>query len=325
MFYQRCFISSDNNPFFNLATEEYLLKNTEDEIFMLYINDPSVVIGKHQNLLKEINSPWCYKHNIKIARRLSGGGTVYQDHGNINFCFIKNCTNPEKLNYQNFTYPIIKFLVSMGLDVQYSERNDILLKNSKISGNAMHISKNRVLCHGTLLFNSDLKYLSASLKNNKDHYIDKSIKSVPSEVTTISENLTVSLTRASFVEKLFKYVKENLESPEEYSLLNIETDEINRLVKEKYAVWDWIYGYSPKYQFRNQLNWNNKLVEFELSIEKGLIKCINSDDRNIKSLFSGYLTNIRHDYASVKEACISGKLTEHFGNYSDEDFCKIFF
>jgi lipoate-protein ligase A len=189
----------------------------------------------------------------------------------------------------------------------------------------MHISKNRVLCHGTLLFNSDLKNLSSSLKSNKDHYTDKSIKSVPSKVTTISENLPESFTKLLFVEKLFQYVNENLESPKVSSLLNIETNEINRLVEEKYSVWDWIYGYSPKYLFRNQLNLNNKLVELELNVEKGLIKCINSDDRNIKSLFSGYLTNIRHDYASVKEACISGKLTEHFGNYSDEDFCKMFF
>lgn len=324
MINQRCIISSNKSPCFNLATEEYLFKNTEDEIFMLYLNDRCVVVGKHQNLLKEINAPWCYKHNIKIARRLSGGGTVFQDHGNINFSFIRNCSNPEKLTYQRFTYPIINALISYGLDVQYSDRNDILLKGFKISGNAMHISKNRVLCHGTLLFNSDLKDLSASLKSESTNYIDKSIKSVPSKVVNISEFLPESITIDSFIEMLFKSINDSLDSPNKSTLNKSEIDAINKLAKEKYSSWDWNYGYSPKYLFLNSVNHNNKMVEFEFSVEKGIIKSINSDNKEINGLFSKHLTNVRHDYVSLKEAC-SNEISEYFHYYSVEDFCDLFF
>lgn len=291
---------------------------------MLYVNDPSVVVGKHQNLLKEINAQWCYKHNIKLARRLSGGGTVFQDSGNINFSFIKNSPNPEKLNYQKFTYPIVDALVSMDLDVQYSDRNDILLKGSKISGNAMHISKNRALCHGTLLFNSDLKDLSSSLKNKTDHYIDKSINSVPSPVINISEFLTESLTKDIFIEKLFQCVIATLESPKVHPLINTEINEIDKLVKEKYSAWDWIYGYSPKYLFRNQLNLNNEIVEIELVVEKGIIIGINSNNKDIKNLLSKYLVNVKHDYSSIKEICMYKEFSGHFPDNSEDNFCCLF-
>jgi lipoate---protein ligase len=325
MFIQRCLISGESNPYFNLAAEEYFLKNTDDEIFMLYINDPSVIVGKHQNLLKEIKASWCYKHNIKLARRLSGGGTVYQDQGNINFSFILNCPSLDKLNYQRFTYPIIKALISLGLDVEYSDRNDILLKGSKISGNAMHIFKSRALCHGTLLFKSDLKDLSASLKNNADHYVDKSIPSVPSKVVNISEFLTEDTTEDIFIEKLFQYITEFLDSPQKYILKEFEIEKINKLGKEKYSSWDWIYGYSPKYLFRNHFSLNNKMIEFELNVEKGIIVDANSDNGNIKSLLNKHLIGVRHDYESLNEAYTFTKFADDFQCYSDDDFCNLFF
>ena len=158
----RCFISQNNDPFFNLAAEEYFLKSTEEEFFVLYINKPSIIAGKHQNILGEIDAQWAREHNIILARRLSGGGTVYEDDGNLNFSFICNCPNLEEISYKRFTYPIILALSSLGIIAEYSGRNDLLLVNRKISGNAMHIYKKRVICHGTLLFNTELKNLSAA-------------------------------------------------------------------------------------------------------------------------------------------------------------------
>jgi lipoate-protein ligase A len=321
----RCLISNENNPYFNLAAEEYLLKNTEDEIFMLYINEPSVVVGKHQNLLKEINTSWCYKHNIKLARRLSGGGTVYQDSGNVNFSFILNCFDLEKVNYQRFTNPILLSLKLLGLDVHYSSRNDILLKESKVSGNAMHIFKNRVLCHGTLLFSSNLSNLSSALKNNGDRYIDKSIKSVPSKVTNLSEALKECITLDSFVDKLFKNVVEILDYSEKCTFSGIDLQEIKDLQKNKFCTWEWIYGYSPKYLFRNNIALNNKIAEFEMNIEKGIIKEIHSTEGAINILFNKYLSNNKHEYNCLKKIFIDEKLSNYFPEYTAEDFCQILF
>jgi len=185
----RFLFSTSNNPYFNLSTEEYFLKNSKEEMFFLYINEPCIVVGKHQNLLSEINLQFVLENNIKLSRRISGGGTVYQDLNNLNFSYIHNCANIEQINYKKFTYPILESLRDMGLNVEFSDRNDLIIDTKKISGNAMHIFKTRVLSHGTLLFNTNLNQLSAALKNNPQKYIDKSIKSVRSKVTNISNYL----------------------------------------------------------------------------------------------------------------------------------------
>ena len=185
----RCFISNSSTPSFNLATEEYFLKNSSDDFFILYVNESCVVVGKHQNVLSEINLRYIIENRIKVARRISGGGAVFHDLSNLNFCFIQNCENREKINFQYFISPILESLNSLGLEVSFSGRNDLILKSTKISGNAMHIYKNRVLAHGTLLFDTNLHQLSNSLINNYKLFTDRSIKSVKSKVTNISNFL----------------------------------------------------------------------------------------------------------------------------------------
>ena len=141
----RFIYSVSNNPYFNLATEEYFLKNSKEEMFFLYINEPCIVVGKHQNILSEINLQFVNENNIKLSRRISGGGTVYQDLNNLNFSYLHNCANIEKINYKKFTYPILESLRDMGLNVEFADRNDLIIDTKKISGNAMHIFKTRVL------------------------------------------------------------------------------------------------------------------------------------------------------------------------------------
>ncbi len=322
---QRCFISEVKDTYFNLAAEEYFLKNIDDEVFMVYINPPSVVVGKHQNLLKEINVPWCCKHNITLSRRLSGGGTVYQDLGNINFSFILNCPNLEKVNYKRFTYPVIKALKHLGINAENSDRNDLLINNLKISGNAMHIFKNRVLCHGTLLFKSDLKDLSSALKNNGDHYLDKSIKSVPSRVVNISDFVSKDLSENHFTEQFFNKTIESLDYPKVTSLSSTETDGIKKLSDEKYSTWEWIYGYSPKYQFRNKLNFEDQMTEFSIGVEKGIIREINAENISLNNLLNSILHNTKHDYNAIKSLFINKGLNDIFPGYSPEDFCRTLF
>jgi lipoate---protein ligase len=324
-----CFISPQNDPHFNLASEEYFLKMTDKELFVLYINNPAIVAGKHQNLLGEINTEWVRAHKIILARRLSGGGTVYQDEGNLNFSFISNCPNLEDISYKRFTFPIVLALKSLGINAEYSGRNDLLLNNKKISGNAMHIFKKRVLCHGTLLFNAELKNLSSALKIKQDRYFDKSIKSIPSKVVNISEFLPNSLSMCEFSNMIFAETLKYLDSPIPYKLNETEESEIRRLSQEKYSTWEWILGYSPKYIFRNEIFLNGQIVKFELNVEKGIIRSYNFMDNDhingdITFIFN-HLLNSVHDFKALIELLTNAELKNLLKDISVEEFCNHLF
>ncbi|NEW81615.1 MAG: lipoate--protein ligase [Mariniphaga sp.] len=299
----RCIISTSTDPYFNLATEEYLLKNNDEEIFLVYINEPCIVVGKHQNLLSEINLQYALEHNIKLARRISGGGTVYQDLNNLNFSFIHNCANLEKINFTKFTKPILEALREMGLDASFSGRNDLLVDSKKISGNAMHIFKTRVLSHGTLLFNTDLNKLSAALKNQPQNYTDKSIKSVRSKVTNISNYLESPKTIGAFKQILFQIITGKYQNPIIKQITNQETELIHEISKSKFETWEWIYGYSPKYVFQNSFSVGNLLISLEMQVEKGIIKRVitNIDiiqNPNYQQILDNLL-NVKHEYNSI--------------------------
>ncbi len=150
-----CIYLKNTNPYFCLAAEEYFLKNFDDDIFMLWQSDDTIVVGKHQNALGEINYRFVRKNNITVARRISGGGTVFHDSGNVNFSFIKNVKSSAEISFKQFTEPVVNTLAKLDIIATTSGRNDLLIEGKKISGNAEHIFKKRVLHHGTLLYNSD--------------------------------------------------------------------------------------------------------------------------------------------------------------------------
>jgi len=299
----RCFISKSNNPYFNLATEEYFLKKKDEEFFMIYINDPCIVVGKHQNLLAEINLRHAIDNKIKLVRRISGGGTVYQDLNNLNFSFIHNSPNPDLINFVKYTFPVLSALKDMKLNAEFSGRNDLLLDTKKISGNAMHIFKSRILSHGTLLFNTDLEQLHSALATNSCKYTDKSIKSVKSEVTNISAYLDNAISISKFLHQLFNGITSKLTHSYVKSLDEEEEISINQISNEKFKSWDWIYGYSPKYLFQNSFNLLDITVNIELIVEKGIIKSLKtySDgmlNPDYRKAFES-LVNARHDFQTI--------------------------
>ena len=325
----RCIISKTNNPYLNLATEEFFLKSSNEEIFMLYVNEPCVVVGKHQNLLSEINLPYVIENKIKPARRLSGGGTVYQDLNNLNFSFIHNCSNLDQMNFSRFTAPVLEALRAMGLPAEFSGRNDLLLEGYKISGNAMHISKNRVLSHGTLLFNSDLKNLSAALLIHPDKYICKSIKSVRSKVTNISNYLGHSVSLDQFSHHLFQLIIQSAANPYIKQVDDTESKSINQIAKEKFETWEWIYGYSPRYEFQNNIFLLNGSVGFKLIVEKGIIiktvVNIDSDDNLIYLLAIESLKDVKHDYKIIQDLLISNNKFNSHPTFNLSEFCSHLF
>ena len=222
------------NPYFNLALEEYLLKNISDKSFMLlWQNDNTIVIGINQNAAEEINFDYVKENNITVVRRTTGGGAVYHDLGNINFSFITNLDEESGFTINDFVQPIIRALASMGITASADGRNDITVDGRKISGNAQRLYKNRILHHGTLLFDSNVKKISSSLKVKPEKFTSKSTKSVESRVANISDYLPEGTTINDFREMLLKSIRTESDI-EEYKLSDEEIREVTELSK-KYA------------------------------------------------------------------------------------------
>jgi len=242
------------DPYFNIAAEEYFLRNFKEDIFMLWQNEPSIIIGKHQNTLAEINLNYITEHKIPVIRRITGGGTVFHDLGNINFTFIKNIIGEDLIDFKRFTFPIIEVLKSLGVPAKHEGKNDIRINGLKCSGNAEHVFKSRVLHHGTLLFSSDLNNLGETLKSKEGNFISKAVKSNRSDVTNISDHLKQPLRIEQFIELVNNYLVANYPDTHYYELREQDMNAINTLANEKYKTWEWNFGYSPAYQYKNKVN-----------------------------------------------------------------------
>ena len=198
-------VLNSTNPYINLAIEEYLLKYTKEDYFLLWQNEPTVVIGKNQNAFAEVNVDFTREKNIHIARRISGGGAVYHDFGNLNFSFILNKANA-KIDFLKYTSPIVSALKKLGIFTEISGRNDILLEGKKISGNAEAIFENRILHHGTLLFDTDIEILTSALRTNKEKIQSKAIKSISSRITNIKRHLAGDYSISDLISCITEYI-----------------------------------------------------------------------------------------------------------------------
>jgi lipoate-protein ligase A len=266
-----CLQPTTTDPYFNLAAEEYFLKNFQQDIFMLWRSVPSVVVGKHQNALSEINHAFVSSHQIPVARRLSGGGTVFHDLGNLNFTFIRRVEKIQEINFKIFTFPIVEALRKAGIEASATGRNDLLIDGKKISGNAAHVHKNRVLFHGTLLYNSQLDALKGALNADLSRFEDKSVQSNRSEVTNIATYLEKPSHVEAFSHRLFEDIAAQMPGPQAYVPSAADVEAIQRLSDEKYRTWEWIYGYSPRYLFNNSFDIHSGTIGIHLQVEKGIL------------------------------------------------------
>ena len=298
-----CIQINNTDPFFCLAAEEYLLKNFSDDIFMLWQSKDTVVVGKHQNTLAEINYPFIREKNVTVARRISGGGTVFHDAGNVNFCYIKNVGSPSEISFKMFTEPVVEALARLGIEATTSGRNDLLINGLKISGNAEHVYKNRVLHHGTLLFNSDLENLGQAIKVVPGKYESKAVESNRSKVANISGFLDKEMTTEEFTRFLLDV---QLMNPANsfYALTDEDVFRIEELMKEKFSTWEWNYGYSPKYSFKNSFHSNSGSLKIELKVNKGTLETVRlegsllNDDQLKKIVLE--LTRKEHRYEVIE-------------------------
>jgi lipoate---protein ligase len=303
----RCIYSPTGDPYFNLAAEEYLLKNYTGEVYFQYVNDPVVVVGKHQNALAEIDVDYLQEQGIALARRISGGGAVYHDHGNMNYAFITNESPGDFVKFRKYTLPVISALRELGVDAFLGKRNEVLTGRGKISGTASHVFKTRVLHHGTLLFDANLERLGRCLYVDLERYSDRAVKSVRSEVVNIRELLSADMDPASFYNYIFRYIVDSAERNVVGRFSEQELEEIGRLREKKFLGWEWNYGYSPKYTVKRQLEG----LLITTMVEKGIIVQIDFDGSGIMAVdpavLSGILTGTRHDRHAARQM-----LREHF-------------
>ncbi len=265
------------DPRFNLALEEYILKylDTPEDFIFLWQNANSVIIGRNQNTIEEVNAQYVLEHKVNVVRRITGGGAVYHDLGNLNFSFITNTTKDNVNNYRKFTDPVIQALQSYGVPAEFGGRNDILVEGMKISGNAQAFHKHRFLHHGTILFNADLTMLGKILNPKPDKIESKGIKSVRSRVTNILPYFKTVPTMKEFKSRLLeKLLNTNNIKPFIYDLTAKDLSKINELVKTKFSTWNWNYGESPAFTIEKYARYEGGGVSFRLNVENGLIKTV---------------------------------------------------
>lgn len=262
-------INKSLNPYFNLALEEYLLKDfkLDDDLFFVWRNEPCVVIGRNQNPFNEIHTTYASAHNIPIIRRISGGGAVYHDLGNINFTYVTTKISKLLNNYRYFINPIISILERSGLDVRFVESSHIYLGDTKISGNAQSFHKNQMIHHGTLLFDTDLTHLANILKPHK-LYQTHAVDSTRSTTTNIKQALQVEARVEEFMEFLLSEMMMGDYDDRIITLTEQDIGEIETLAKQKYRTWNWNIGETPEF-------WINEKIDGEmvqLYIVKGMIR-----------------------------------------------------
>lgn len=260
------------DPFFNIAAEEIALKNRSEDILMLWVNATSVVVGKHQNTVAEVNQSYIYENKIPVIRRLSGGGTVFHDEGNLNYSIITTVNNKERaIDFPKFTDPIIRFLDNFGITATFHGKTNLGINGLKFSGNAAHIHKNRVLHHGTLLFNTDIEKLENCIMPNDAEVIDKSIKSIRSSIVNLIDLIPDFRSIDDFTQQLKQFLFEDFPVTESNVFSQSEIEEIEQLVTEKYNTPDWNYGYSPTYKYNKTKTINGENVVIWFEVRKGII------------------------------------------------------
>lgn len=317
------------DPFFNLAAEEYLLKRFKQDALFFYRNSPSVIVGKHQNTLAEINLSFVREKGIKVARRISGGGAVYHDLGNLNFSFITTGTEGDLVNYKRFTRPVIEMLGELGLEVRLGERNELLLKEWKISGTASHVYKQRVLHHGTLLFSAEMNDLSHALKVKSEQFSDRAVKSIPSKITNISEHIVEKMDIVSFQNRIHDHILSTVDGAEPYRFNDQDLNEINALRESKFSTWEWNFGYSPRYQFNKHLKFKSGNISLHLNVEKGVIRevHIGGDFMSTKDIHAleRVIVGTIHDPETLRMRLSGIEVTDYISGLENEELLSGMF
>ncbi|MBC1944194.1 lipoate--protein ligase [Listeria booriae] len=329
------FIDNKNvkDPTINLAVEEFILTelDLDEPVLLFYINQPSIIIGRNQNTIEEINTEYVAKNNIKVVRRLSGGGAVYHDEGNLNFSFITKDDGDSFHNFAKFTQPIVEALKKQGVNAELKGRNDLLIDGFKVSGNAQFATKGKMFSHGTLMLDLNLDNVVASLKVRKDKIESKGIKSVRSRVANISEFMEQKMTTEAFRDLLLLdlFDVENVKDVKEYVLTEADWEKIHAISEKRYNNWDWNYGKSPKFNLERTKRFPVGGIDVRLDVVKSVIA-----DVKIFGDFFGVgdvteiedkLRGVNYDRKAIETSLQGVDIKHYFGNITLEDFLDLIY
>lgn len=322
--------SPSHDAYFNIALEEYLLyKYPTEDIFLLYINAPSIIIGKFQNTLAEINLEYVQEQNIKVVRRMSGGGSVYHDLGNLNFSFHTLLGQNDFMDFSQFTAPVIHLLNELNVPAKLEGRNDLLVEGKKFSGNAKLARNGKMIQHGTILFNSEMNVLGDALKVNPLKFVDKAVKSNRARVTNLIHYLPAEMITEDLKELLIEEMMETNEGATNYQLTQEDIEGVKQLIEEKYNTWDWNFGFSPKYNFKNAKKVPAGFIEVHLDVARGgqIEKAKIFGDffasKPIEEL-EERLIGKNHNTNELDEFFASIDLTAYFGKVTKEEISDLF-
>ncbi|MEJ5245041.1 MAG: lipoate--protein ligase [Bacteroidota bacterium] len=324
-----CILNNSTEPYFNLAAEEYFFNNFNENIFMLWRNSPAIIVGKHQNTLAEINYDYVKENNIKVVRRMTGGGAVFHDLGNINFTFIETGESEKLVDFRKYVQPILDILLKLGVNAKFEGRNDLTIDGKKFSGNAEHVYKNRILHHGTILFSAKMSDLTQALNVKDVKYTDKAVKSVRSRVTNVSEHLHTPLTVLEFINLVFNHILEMYEDAQIYEITDEDIQKINQLVENKYSTWEWNFGYSPEYNFSKSVRTEGGTLEVSMFVENGIIQRLRFygdffTHRDISEIEEAFVS-IQHREDQVKQVLSHFNLDDFFFNINQNDILSAMF
>ena len=269
----------------NLALEEYCLRNLDsaNDYLLFYINAPAVIVGKHQNPYQEINYEYIKGNKIKVVRRISGGGAVYHDYGNLNFTFITDFANQGLDYFKKLVQPIVNTLIRLNVAAEITKKNSIFVAGVKISGTSQYTNMKRMLSHGTLLFDSEIDVLNSVLDSNLEVIKSKGIESIHSEVTNILDHLSRPVNMETFFAELQSGISDSFGELKEFQLTAEDWDSVNRLSDEKYKSWEWTFGKSPEFTVRHKLNLSTNDVDVRVCVRHGIIKDVNIDSNHFES------------------------------------------
>ena len=325
-------INEKTDPRYNLALEEYVLKKLpkDNDYILLWQNEPAIIIGRNQNTHEEINSKYVKEHNIHVVRRISGGGAVYHDFGNLNYTFVTNNTRDNLNNFRKFTEPVIKALNSLGVKAEFAGRNDILIDGTKFSGNAQTYYRDRMYHHGTILFDADLDMVAKVLQVKLEKIESKGIKSNRSRVTNILPYLEKPMTIKEFQNYLLTFIlgTEDIES-KTYHLTEEDYQNIDKLMKEKYATWEWNFGENPDFALTKEKRFAGGKVSFRLDVSEGYIKNVkifgDFFGKTEVSKLEQVLKGVKFERESVEKLLDIITIEDFFYNITKEDIISLLF